>query len=223
MLLIAGASAITDRHDVLPAGIVAAGGALEHFGMPVDPGNLLLLARLDGRPGAGPARLLPLAQAQRPRLGAAAAGRRHRGHRARHHGHGRGRPAERDPLAPAAARGRAAGDAGQGRRPWSWPPASRGAWAAPTSCCSRSPASRWSATSSRLRWPRAPAPVVVVLGHQQHEVRQALRGLKVRFAAQPRLCGGPQHLPARRPRRPAAGRRRRRGLPGRHAAGQRRH
>ena len=26
------------------------------------------------------------------------------------------------------------------------------------------------------------APVIVVLGHQQHEVRQALRGLKVRFA-----------------------------------------
>jgi molybdenum cofactor cytidylyltransferase len=29
------------------------------------------------------------------------------------------------------------------------------------------------------------APVVVVLGHQQHEVRQALRGLKVRFAVNP--------------------------------------
>ena len=53
MILIAGASAITDRHDVLPAGIEAAGGTLEHFGMPVDPGNLLLLARLDGRPVLG--------------------------------------------------------------------------------------------------------------------------------------------------------------------------
>ncbi|WP_448205076.1 NTP transferase domain-containing protein [Azospirillum sp. sgz302134] len=46
LLLIAGASAITDRRDVLPAGIERAGGVIEHFGMPVDPGNLLLLARI---------------------------------------------------------------------------------------------------------------------------------------------------------------------------------
>lgn len=53
LLLIAGASAITDRRDVLPAGIALAGGSVEHFGMPVDPGNLLLLARLDGMPVLG--------------------------------------------------------------------------------------------------------------------------------------------------------------------------
>ncbi len=45
-ILIAGASAIVDRRDVVPAAIVEAGGAIDHFGMPVDPGNLLLLARL---------------------------------------------------------------------------------------------------------------------------------------------------------------------------------
>ena len=33
--------------------IVAAGGEILHFGMPVDPGNLLLLGRLDGRPVLG--------------------------------------------------------------------------------------------------------------------------------------------------------------------------
>ncbi|MDP6565806.1 MAG: molybdopterin-binding/glycosyltransferase family 2 protein [Alphaproteobacteria bacterium] len=44
-ILIFGASAITDRRDEVPAGIVAAGAEIEHFGMPVDPGNLLLLAR----------------------------------------------------------------------------------------------------------------------------------------------------------------------------------
>jgi molybdenum cofactor cytidylyltransferase len=49
LLLIAGASAITDRKDVLPAAIEAVGGTVEHFGMPVDPGNLLLLGRLGGR------------------------------------------------------------------------------------------------------------------------------------------------------------------------------
>jgi molybdenum cofactor cytidylyltransferase len=53
LLLIAGASAITDRADVLPAAIEAAGGEVEHFGMPVDPGNLLLLAHLGDRPVIG--------------------------------------------------------------------------------------------------------------------------------------------------------------------------
>ncbi|MDO8287615.1 MAG: molybdopterin-binding/glycosyltransferase family 2 protein [Parvibaculum sp.] len=43
-VLVIGASAITDRRDVVPAGIVASGGAIDHFGMPVDPGNLMLLA-----------------------------------------------------------------------------------------------------------------------------------------------------------------------------------
>jgi molybdenum cofactor cytidylyltransferase len=43
-VLITGASAIVDRRDVLPAAILATGGRIEHFGMPVDPGNLLLLA-----------------------------------------------------------------------------------------------------------------------------------------------------------------------------------
>ena len=43
LVLICGASAIIDRRDVIPAGLVAAGGRILHFGMPVDPGNLLLL------------------------------------------------------------------------------------------------------------------------------------------------------------------------------------
>ncbi len=54
IILIAGASAIVDRRDVVPAAVVEAGGAIDHFGMPVDPGNLLLLARL------GEARVLGL-------------------------------------------------------------------------------------------------------------------------------------------------------------------
>ena len=49
MLLIAGASAITDRRDVIPAAITACGGEVLHFGMPVDPGNLLLLGRIGER------------------------------------------------------------------------------------------------------------------------------------------------------------------------------
>ena len=47
-ILVFGASAITDRRDVIPAAIEHAGGHVAHFGMPVDPGNLLLVGELDG-------------------------------------------------------------------------------------------------------------------------------------------------------------------------------
>jgi molybdenum cofactor cytidylyltransferase len=50
LLLVAGASATVDRRDVGPAGVVAAGGRIVHFGMPVDPGNLICTCDLEGRP-----------------------------------------------------------------------------------------------------------------------------------------------------------------------------
>ena len=53
LLIAFGASAITDKADVIPAAIEAAGGTVQHFGMPVDPGNLLLVGELDGRPVLG--------------------------------------------------------------------------------------------------------------------------------------------------------------------------
>lgn len=46
LVLVYGASAITDRRDVVPAAIEQAGGYVDHLGMPVDPGNLLLLGHL---------------------------------------------------------------------------------------------------------------------------------------------------------------------------------
>jgi molybdenum cofactor cytidylyltransferase len=52
-LVIFGASAITDRRDVIPAAVEAIGGRIERFGMPVDPGNLLLLAARGGLPIIG--------------------------------------------------------------------------------------------------------------------------------------------------------------------------
>jgi molybdenum cofactor cytidylyltransferase len=52
-LIAFGASAITDRRDVIPAAIEAIGGRIERFGMPVDPGNLLLLAERGGIPIIG--------------------------------------------------------------------------------------------------------------------------------------------------------------------------
>jgi len=47
-ILIVGASAISDRRDVIPAAIEGAGGRIHRYGIPVDPGNLLLLGELDG-------------------------------------------------------------------------------------------------------------------------------------------------------------------------------
>lgn len=55
LLLVAGASATVDRSDIGPSAIIRAGGAVDHFGMPVDPGNLLCLGRI----GQAPALVLP--------------------------------------------------------------------------------------------------------------------------------------------------------------------
>jgi molybdenum cofactor cytidylyltransferase len=53
MAIVFGASAIADRRDVIPSAIEAIAGRVEHFGMPVDPGNLLLVAEAAGRPVLG--------------------------------------------------------------------------------------------------------------------------------------------------------------------------
>ena len=53
MVMVMGASAITDRRDVVPAAIVAAGGTVDHFGMPVDPGNLMLIGHNGDAPVLG--------------------------------------------------------------------------------------------------------------------------------------------------------------------------
>jgi molybdenum cofactor cytidylyltransferase len=49
LVIVFGASAIADRRDVIPAAIEAASGEVEHFGMPVDPGNLMLIGSVGGR------------------------------------------------------------------------------------------------------------------------------------------------------------------------------
>lgn len=53
ILIVFGAAAISDRRDVIPAAIDAIGGRVIHLGMPVDPGNLLLLAEWAGKPALG--------------------------------------------------------------------------------------------------------------------------------------------------------------------------
>lgn len=55
ILLISGALVTTDRRDMVPEAIRRAGGAILHFGMPVEPGNMLLLAQI----GEVPVLVLP--------------------------------------------------------------------------------------------------------------------------------------------------------------------
>jgi len=44
MIILAGETAIMDRHDIAPRAVERAGGDVVCFGAPVDPGNLLMLA-----------------------------------------------------------------------------------------------------------------------------------------------------------------------------------
>jgi molybdenum cofactor cytidylyltransferase len=53
MVVVFGASAMSDPGDVVPAAIGAAGGAVLRAGMPVDPGNLIVVGDLSGKPVLG--------------------------------------------------------------------------------------------------------------------------------------------------------------------------
>ena len=53
LILILTASATSDPADVAPQAVRRAGGRVDRFGMPVDPGNLLFLGQLHGTPVIG--------------------------------------------------------------------------------------------------------------------------------------------------------------------------
>lgn len=53
MIVVAGETATMDANDLIPRGIRLAGGEVEHLGLPMDPGHLLLLGYLAGIPVVG--------------------------------------------------------------------------------------------------------------------------------------------------------------------------
>lgn len=53
LIVVFGASAVIDQEDVIPAAIRRAGGEVIQVGMPVDPGNLLVLGRVGDTPVIG--------------------------------------------------------------------------------------------------------------------------------------------------------------------------
>jgi molybdenum cofactor cytidylyltransferase len=67
LLLVSGVAATVDRGDVVPAAVFAAGGRVVHAGMPVDPGNLLVLGELPVAAGACPVIGIPTC-ARSPKL-----------------------------------------------------------------------------------------------------------------------------------------------------------
>ena len=190
LVIVFGASAIADRRDVIPAAITGIGGAIEHFGMPVDPGNLLLIGSAGGVPVLGAPgcarspvengfdwvlmRLLAGLKVTRAELTGMGVGgllmeivtrpqpRTVAGDRRQPQR--RGDRARRRALDPD---GRSQQAAGRTRRQASW-------------CGSR---------PSR-RWPRRHPSVIVVTGHQADLVEQALAGLEVKFVRNPDFADG---------------------------------
>ena len=195
-MIVFGASAIADRRDVIPAAVEAVGGTIEHFGMPVDPGNLMLVGERARAAGARRAGLCALPEGERLRLDSDAAAGGPSGAARGHHRPRRRRSADGDRHAAAAARG-----AGARRRP---------RIAAVVLAAGRStrmggpnkllaeiggkPLVRIAveqALASRAR------PVIVVTGHQREQVEAALAGLAGQARAQSRFRRRPRHLAAR--------------------------
>ncbi|MBE7473988.1 MAG: molybdopterin-binding protein [Anaerolineae bacterium] len=75
MILIAGETSIMDEDDITPRAIKAVGGEITHYGMPVEPGNLMLLAYrgnvpIVGAPGCAKSKSYNVVDMVLPRLAA---------------------------------------------------------------------------------------------------------------------------------------------------------
>ena len=184
-----GASAIADPRDVIPSAIEAVGGTVEHFGMPVDPGNLMLVGEPNGHPVLGApgcarspkengfdwilARLLaglPVTRADITGIGVGGLLMEIVTRPQPRDGAAAGRAADRRDRAgrrPLDPHGRTEQAAGRDRRQ-----------------------SRWCGSPPSRRWRRARSPVIVVTGHQRERVERALAGLKVTLVHNPDYADG---------------------------------
>ena len=75
LILIAGETSIMDADDITPRAIKAIGGEITHYGMPVEPGNLMLLAYqgdipIVGAPGCARSQSYNVVDMVLPRLAA---------------------------------------------------------------------------------------------------------------------------------------------------------
>jgi molybdopterin biosynthesis enzyme len=75
MILIAGETSIMDEDDITPRAIKAIGGEITYYGMPVEPGNLMLLAYrgdipIVGAPGCAKSKSYNVVDMVLPRLAA---------------------------------------------------------------------------------------------------------------------------------------------------------
>jgi len=73
MIILAGETAIMDRYDIAPRAVEKAGGEITCFGVPVDPGNLLMVSYLGdipvlGAPGCARSRKMNIIDWVLPRL-----------------------------------------------------------------------------------------------------------------------------------------------------------
>ena len=75
MIIIAGETSIMDSDDITPRAIKAVGGEIIHYGVPAEPGNLLLLAYRNevpivGAPGCAKSKNYNVVDMVLPRLAA---------------------------------------------------------------------------------------------------------------------------------------------------------
>ena len=217
LVIVFGASAIADRRDVIPAAIEAVGGDIEHFGMPVDPGNLMLIGKARGQPvlGAPGCARSPKENGFDWILMRLLAGLPVT--RADVTGMGVGgllmeivtRPQPREEHTPQTGRRVAALVLAAGRS------TRMGAVNKMLAEIGGKPLVRIAAEQAVASHAQ---PVIVVTGHEREKVEAALKGLPVRFVHNRGLCGRSWHVPQGRYCGGAGRGRRSDRLPWRHAA-----
>ncbi|MGY4596530.1 molybdopterin biosynthesis enzyme [Bradyrhizobium sp. GM22.5] len=221
LVIVFGASAIADRRDVIPAAVTGIGGEIEHFGMPVDPGNLLLIARAGavpvlGAPGCARSpvengfdwvlmRLLAGIKVTRSELMGMGVGGllmeivTRPQPRAKPEIEGNNQVAV---IVLAAGRSTRMGG--------------------PNKLLAELDGKKLVRIATEQALASKASEVIVVTGHQTELIEQALQGLKVRFVKNPDFAGGIASSVKAGNRGRSRGVRRRRGLPRRHAADRRR-